>query len=377
MITVGKKKHKKKGGEKKDSKKKEKNLSAKRIKKRLLWLFFVIVVAVIFVIGMWAVCKSEELIKDVRGISALICTILAGEFFKEVFSNIMWEERTLKGFIEVVANAAVAWMVFCIICGSGIIALGSEIKVINIALQKQENEAAEETEEETESVQLVIERNHNQFDWSTDIYIDDLSEYYDGITKELTPDQEIYYRHQLILEYIEPTEIVVNQADDEKKFFGQYEMYTNEANEYYALYEEASDKNYSEEIQKHQLELSQKMRENANMQCTVSINMYLIGTNMRDLGIMESKDAATNITEVYENTLVWYIKSYRQAVGEIKYNLYGTNADDLQIIIKGIKESYRVLAKAGIDTSQDADMMLQVLDYEDCDNKVDYLLGVQ
>ena len=375
---MGKKKKGKKGGEKKRAKRKGKKLSAKCVKKRLLWLFFVIVVAVIFDIGMWVVCKSEEFIKDVQGISIFICTILAGAFFKDVFFDNMWKKRTLKKFIKSVLEAGVAWMVLCILCGSSIIALGSEIKVRNIASQKQKNEDAAETEEETESVQLAIKRNHNPFDWSKKIYIEDLSEYYDGITRELTTEEEIYYKYHLVSEYIETTGIVAIQADNEKEFFGQYEMYTNEANEYYTLYKEASDKNYSEGIQKHQLELSKTMRENANMECTVSINMYLIGTNTRDLGIMELKDATTKMADVYENTLEWYIKSYRQAVGEIKYNLYGTNADDIQNIIKGIRESYQVLAKADVQNiSQNADMMLHVLDYEGCDNKVDYLLGVQ
>lgn len=42
------------------------------------------------------------------------------------------------------------------------------------------------------------------------------------------------------------------------------------------------------------------------------------------------------------------------------------------------KREQRGRAKAGIQNiSQNAAMMLHVLDYEGCDNKVDYLLGVQ
>lgn len=347
----------------------------KHIGKRKIQFVCVIVCASVMNIFVWKVLKKEASIDVILMILGTVFYLCYSLFVRlTTVKKILEEDQSIRMKVCQIGTIGIAWLLFCVLCGTAVVAAGAVTK--KIVFIESGKEPQENTYKEISKIEEVrVSRNSKEFDWGTDIYIDKLSDYYDGETEKLSNDQKIFYRYQLLLEYLDLQKIPISKGENSIE---NYENYTSKANDYYELYDMAKMK-YSEDIQLQLLDSSKEARENADQWYKTSINQYLIGVIIMDIENIKANQQNKNSydIEAYENALMWYILAYRQATAEME-NDYEVGVENMKKSFAAINNTYLDLTKSeDADTAQKANNMLQVLKYELKVEKIELLGGVK
>lgn len=180
-----------------------------------------------------------------------------------------------------------------------------------------------ETVRQEESV--LPKRNGKAFVWEEDIYIDDLSEYYDG---EIDEKDEVCYIRKLILEDL--SHMKKGEVKDMSGFSEDYSVKTTRANYSFELYHDIKDGSYPEENIENALMVAIKYRELADSSQRVSGNLRQLGMLKDTLGDWNYKRGKNSWEKDYEESLQYYILSLKHAIKEVEYGLFSTEQSQIE-----------------------------------------------
>ena len=242
--------------------------------------------------------KSAKAIKELRaGIAVIITALFAwiGARIKPEWVHTIMKSKVTIGLCIAIGVLGIVWM-------------GCLIKVVVVAEMKERMKKDAGKVEESVSnqeVSITLTRNAKTFIWEDDIYIEDLSGYYTGKIEKITEEQQITYRSNLLDEYRNNRSKSIDQKDQGELSMRNYEKLTQEANEYYQVFE------------------------------------------FCNIGQIKMQ----SVEEIYEPALEWQIKGYGQALVEMEEiedeDTQQTGQNQLQVMEDSIKNSYDNLADSG------------------------------
>lgn len=163
------------------------------------------------------------------------------------------------------------------------------------------------------------------------------------------------YKVFLIKEYIEDVKTDIGEVEIEYSM--EYETLVTEANEYYSLFQIARNNENSLNVQIQLLKLSETCRQKADGKDHVSENLRQLGKTQIDLADLEG-DSGDEFCKQYTIALGNFILSYKSAIREVEFGQYGTDSDQIIIVVQDIKDVYTKLDKEG---REGAGEMLEVI----------------
>lgn len=284
--------------------------------------------------------KSAKAIKELRaGIAVIITALFAwiGARIKPEWVHTIMKSKVTIGLCIAIGVLGIVWM-------------GCLIKVVVVAEMKERMKKDAGKVEESVSnqeVSITLTRNAKTFIWEDDIYIEDLSGYYTGKIEKITEEQQITYRSNLLDEYRNNRSKSIDQKDQGELSMRNYEKLTQEANEYYQVFEFCNTNDLDDKVKLTNLNCSKKARIDADSYEKNSENQRLIAAQIIDIGQIKMQ----SVEEIYEPALEWQIKGYGQALVEMEEiedeDTQQTGQNQLQVMEDSIKNSYDNLADSG------------------------------
>lgn len=313
-------------------------LSRKQQKFRVRIWEIVLVIGLIFA---WKIKNGENTeiavkIQNSGGLILAACFGILGsikeslgkcQFFKEVFWRLL--------------NRVIPWLALSIILFMLPLTIAANAKV------DEQKETAKHSEDNlphsvaSENVQQkeaeLPKRNREAFVWEEDIYIDDLSEYYD-YDGEITEEDKVRYIRELILEDL--SHMKQGEVKDMSGFSEDYSVKTTDANYSFELYQEIKDGPYPEENIENALLVAIKYRELADDAQRVSGNLRQLGMLKDTLGDRNYKRGKNSWEKDYEESLKDYILSLKHAVKEVENGLFSTKQSQIEDIWEDVIKEY-------------------------------------
>lgn len=205
---------------------------------------------------------------------------------------------------------------------NGSLVMGAAAWNVMHAEANEEDKKKQEREDEDKAQMVTPKRNDNDFVWEDDVFIEDISKYYDGTINE---EEEDKYILELLKEYFE------NQ-DEDGMYNRTYEDETALANQYYKQYLHAVDEGYALAVQHNALYQSKVNRKEANISSKVAANLKDLGNTEVELGELEKNMGNENWQNQYVDALGHYIKGLKCSIREVELGWYDTKkemSDDL------------------------------------------------
>lgn len=302
-------------------------LTRKNYIRRLNALICVVIFATIcgFVI---AVCGGKVISNWMKTISRYILIAVGAILVTQIKK---WSKKqTLSGVLRIMLRSFFIWTVIVIGSGNLVIFATSSLRVEywrnNIDSEKES--IPDQTEENENSVKTEPHRNNKKFLWNEDVFIKDVSKYYDFIS-----GNEEEFKLQLIFEFLSD-----EMREYERENFEKYKELVNMASEYYGYYEYGEKSNYSLDSQHMELLTSYESRMEANKYYKTSLNLRLIGQAEVDLGAIEKQMNIDGWQVRYSDALEHYILA-------LKYAIQENNRKESSIIWDRIIKEYREISE--------------------------------
>ncbi len=239
-------------------------------------------------------------------------------FFKEVFWGLL--NHILPWWTVLIVFLSLPSMI--VAAKKADIVLEVTKAIANISIDKDEKDSQSQSENSETAGQgkiVLPKRNKKEFVWEEDIYIGDLSEYYDGDIDE--KDEERYIR-ELILEDL--SHMTNGEVKDKTSFSEDYSIKTTAANYSFELYLDIKDGPYPEENIENALQVAIDYRKRADDSQRVSGNLRQLGMLKDTLGDWKYERGKSDWEKAYEESLKYYILSIKHAVKEVENKLFST-----------------------------------------------------
>lgn len=256
------------------------------------------------------------------------------------------EEQDSPQLYKTVTRFFMIWLAVYVVCAFGMYTK-AEFKIAHYK-DTQEAEENADAPEESEPEDDKPVRNGTEFVWEEDLFITDLSLYYDYDEESVEIDEDAYALG-LILEYLDGIEEA--EAISQKT---KYNALTAQANEFDRLYIEAVKNNYSLETQKIQKENERGLRIDANTYLEDAENLMLTGNIENTLSGLDKDLNLQSYPEHYEKALFYYIKGLKCAIANIRAgNSKEYNANAAKEIWGYIMEDYAKISEIQLADAQE------------------------
>lgn len=274
--------------------------------------------------------KTVEFIKWVAGAPIVASlTLVLGNI------NVLLRCQKLCDVFRVLISSICLWIAVLTLVSGCVVKGAAAWNVMHV--EENHDKKDSETEEVDKEQVKVPMRNEIEFVWENDIFIDNVSKYYD---KPISKEEEDKYILELLKEDFENNKYNVQESRNGGEFSDAYEQAISLANQYYAQYQNAVNQKFDLAVQYNELYQSKTERVVANDADKVSANLRELGNTEKMLGNLEEEMENTAWQTRYFNALKYYIEGIKCSVQEVDLGWYKTNKESKEVLWQHILKTY-------------------------------------
>lgn len=306
-----------------------------------------IIAAVILGIIMFGIAVSTFYIEDTKAVEYMqwTATGLIGvsvPIFLGKCSELS-ECRIPRDIFRILISSIFLWTATLMLVNGCVVVSAAAWNVMHAEEENEKEKQNKEGDTDEEQVETKVPvRNGTVFVWEEDVFIEDVSKYYDG---PINPEDEDQYILALLKEDIENS--IANAADAEGRgiFKGDYEKKTALANQYYNQYLNAIEQGYDLTVQYNELCESKTKRVEANISDNVAANLKELGSTEIELGNLENQMEYKEWQEKYVDALQHYIMGFKCAIQEVELGWYNTDEELKETLWQRIVTTYDLISQ--------------------------------
>lgn len=305
-----------------------------------------IIAAAILGIIMFGIAVSTFYIEDTKAVeyiqwAATSLVVFSIPIFMGKCSELS-ECRIPRDIFRILISSIFLWTATLMLVNGCVVV---SVAAWNVMHAEEEGEKEKQDKDDTDEEQVktkVPKRNRTAFVWEEDVFIEDVSKYYDA---PINPEDEEQYILALLKEDIENSIAEVADVKGGGIFEDDYEKKTALANQYYNQYLNAVAQGFDLTVQYSELCESKTKRVEANISDKVAANMKELGSTEIELGDLENQMEHKKWQEKYVDALQHYIMGFKCAIQEVELGWYNTDEELKETLWQRIITTYDCISQ--------------------------------